>query len=931
MVKRTKLATAIKLAAFGAAGAAMLATTPVYAQDDLVALEEVIVTGSRIKRADLESPSPIAVVDREAMKITGLTDVGDLIQSMPSMSGSPIGTTTNNGGNGSVQIDLRGLGVDRTLTLVNGNRMVDGGDFQTIPSAMIERVEILKDGGSALYGADAVAGVVNIITRKDFEGVELEVQTADFFDMDSGRQDSISLVVGQTFDKGNFVIGAEYVSQEEAFQSDTPWDFFQNTYYIYPAGCENQLTSPYTGAADGGCYTGGSSRIEEGLLNIDGANYMNAGNGLVAYDGRAYNYAPINYIQTPYSRFNFFAEGNVELSDTVNFFTEIRANNRKSAQQLAPMPYDSRPGFDPAYEGLFDLDGDGDLDSYNGISEDNYYLSQATAAAGLAHAPARFARRRVSEDNRRFEQDIIQVQGVFGFEGTINDYDWRVSYNRGYRARNDVDMGQFFGGNLAKALGPSADLDGDGTPECYTDINDPNTLIADCVPMNLVGGAGTITPEMLAYVSADLTDHTVTEQEVLDLFISGDGFELPGGAMAWAVGAGYWAQMQKYSPDSTKALGVVSGGTGGGTSGSLYNTNLYAELIFPILDNLEVKAGARYDSYSLFGSDTTWQLGASYNILDDLKIRATTGTVFRAPTIGDLFGGQVDNAPTAQDPCAGTPLPAGCAQASTQDDSQLPATIGGNPNLSPETGDTFTAGIVWNPSFGDAGDLSVTLDYWQANIEDGISSFGVQYILDQCYVEQNPAFCGKVTRTADYTIENVIDITENVSEQGVAGIDTEVQYTFDSSMGQWKASFLWTHLLERTKVGVPGQDEVDLAGTFSDPTAEDGGAYAEDKFNYSLSWYRDALSVSYRGEYVGKMEAGVTFISDYTQKIDSVLYHDLVANYEFDATNTTLAAGITNLTNEEPTYIDLGFNAKTDPATYRMFGRGYYLRVTQRF
>ena len=140
-------------------------------EDADAVVEEIIVTGSRIRRADIDSASPVTIIDRETILAAGITDVGSLLQRMPSMSGSPIGTTTNNGGNGSVLIDLRGMGTNRTLTLINGQRVVDGGDYQTIPSTMIERVEILKDGASAVYGADAVAGVVNIITRRDFEGI----------------------------------------------------------------------------------------------------------------------------------------------------------------------------------------------------------------------------------------------------------------------------------------------------------------------------------------------------------------------------------------------------------------------------------------------------------------------------------------------------------------------------------------------------------------------------------------------------------------------------------------------------------------------------------------------------------------------------------------------------------------------------------------
>ncbi|MEQ9562206.1 MAG: TonB-dependent receptor plug domain-containing protein, partial [Woeseiaceae bacterium] len=206
MFTNSKLQKAVRLALGVSAGSLAVSYAPgALAQEDAAdqPIEEIVTTGSRIKRADLDSASPVTVIQREDIVSTGLTDVGNLIQRMPSMSGSPIGTTTNNGGNGSVQIDLRGMGVDRTLTLVNGQRTVDAGDYQTIPQNMIERVEVLKDGASAIYGADAVAGVVNIITRRDFEGVEVTAQNADFFDMDSGMQNTIGLMVGKQFEGGN--------------------------------------------------------------------------------------------------------------------------------------------------------------------------------------------------------------------------------------------------------------------------------------------------------------------------------------------------------------------------------------------------------------------------------------------------------------------------------------------------------------------------------------------------------------------------------------------------------------------------------------------------------------------------------------------------------------------------------------------------------
>ena len=344
-------------------------------------IEEIVTTGSRIKRADLDSASPVTVLDRADIMATGVMDIGLLLKRMPSMSGFAIGTATNNGGNGAVEVNLRGMGVDRTLTLVNGKRTVDNGDYQTIPANMIERVEILKDGASAIYGADAVAGVVNIITRKDYEGLSIDVQQADWFDTDSAANTSLGFIAGKNFDGGNVIFGAEYVDQEGAFQADTPWQLLQNAYYLYPVGCEGNMFAPYiyaAGAPPSGCLQGGSSRIPESRLRFAGSpnRYINEGNGLIPDDGRLYNFAPVNYIQTPYNRTNVFGEVNFDLSENLRFLGSVRGALRESAQELAPNPFDSRPGFDPAYSGVFNGT------PYNGISEDNYYLGAGTYGRG---------------------------------------------------------------------------------------------------------------------------------------------------------------------------------------------------------------------------------------------------------------------------------------------------------------------------------------------------------------------------------------------------------------------------------------------------------------------------------------------------------------------------------------------------------------------
>lgn len=909
------------------------------------AMDEIVITGSRIKRADLDSASPVTVLDREDILAQGITDVGNLIQRMPSMSGTPLGTTTNNGNTneGTVQIDLRGMGVDRTVTLVNGKRSVDGGDYTTIPSIMIERVEILKDGASAVYGADAVAGVVNIITRKDFEGVNIDVQNAAWFDTDNGTQNAFSFIAGSSTDRGNFVFGAEYIDQEEAFQRDTPWAFLQGSYYIYyptDIGCEVDPSNL--------CTFFGSSRIPESRLNFATNGLFlipSPGSVMVPHDGRTFNFAPVNYIQTPYERLNYFGEGNVDITDDIQFTASFRGNNRTSDQELAPLPYDSNifPSFAGTFNGA----------PFQGLSQDNFYLVQAVNAFNAANGtslpiePLTNVRRRMTEIPRHFSQDLTQYQATFGFNGIFNDMDWDVYYNAGKRTIVNNDVGQFSGVRLQNAMGPSADLDGDGAPECYGDISDPSTLIVGCVPLNFFGGEGTVTQDMLNYVAVELVDTRVREQEIWGASLSGSAFELPGGEFGWAAGVGYRADEFKYTPDSAKALGLVTGGTGQGTDGSLYSTSVFVEGYAPIFDNgtqsLALTAGARYDDYNLFGDDTTWQFGIELQAIDSLKFRATAGTAFRAPTIEELFDGLGTSAPNYADPCDasdfaqgyggnGTNIAPGCQQEANRTDTQTRSLIGGNRNLTPETADTYTAGFVYTPEIGD-NSLSLTVDYWKIDLVDSISSFGVQFTLDQCYVQQIQSSCDLITRRADadFTIRDIVDTNVNLSTQSGEGVDLEVRYGFDTRVGQFEAALLWAHLLDRSKVARPGAPEQELTGTHTNTTAEDGGTYAEDKANFSLHFNTGDFSVGYLAEYISSITADATFVT-HTQAIDSIVYHDLVFDYSLDNMGTTkLSAGFTNLTDEAPPFIDPGFNASTDPNTYRVFGRGYFVRLSQTF
>ncbi|MGH9896536.1 MAG: TonB-dependent receptor domain-containing protein, partial [bacterium] len=352
--------------------------------------------------------------------------------------------------------------------------------------------------------------------------------------------------------------------------------------------------------------------------------------------------------------------------DQVRFKASFRGNFRESSQELAPLPYDSAT--DPAFDGVFNGT------AYHGLSEQNFYLAQAQAAAGLASQPAIDVRRRVVETTRRFEQEVEQYQVTASLDGDIGEnMDWELTYNFGHRDRTDHDLGQFYGPSLVNAMGPSADLDGDGTPECYRDLSDPGTLIEGCVPINLVGGAGTITQDMLDYVAVDLLDNFRTELQQVGGSVSGKWFDLPGGTFGWAAGYGFRTNSLTYSPDSAKQLDQVTGNTGLGTDGSLTTNAVFVEFYAPLFDNdsqaLVLTGGVRYDDYDEFDAEVTWKAGVEFNVIESLKLRGTYSTVFRAPTISDLFSGLVDSFPTYNDPCipgVGQTLPPGCAQVGVQ-------------------------------------------------------------------------------------------------------------------------------------------------------------------------------------------------------------------------------------------------------------------------
>jgi outer membrane receptor protein involved in Fe transport len=968
-----KVSKAVRLAiAFGAASTAAFSAQSVANDEGADKVERIEVTGSRIKRTDLETASPVTTIDSVQLEAQGIQDVGQFLQSSAVMSGSPAMTTTNNGGSGGTFVELRGLGSSRTLVLVNGRRPVSS-DFQGIPASMIDRIEVLKDGASATYGADAVAGVVNIITKRDFEGVELKLQTKGSFDVDTNKQKGFSLVAGKAFSEGHLVVGVDYVKQDPVYQGDvTEVNFFNYPWQVWGAEAEesfrnNGLIAPPNENANvievgSGSVPCGNFYLQHGPSQTndtcdggvptigDMRDFVGGG-----ANNDTYNYAPVNYMQTPYSKLNFFVEGHFDINDTTRFYSETRINKRTSRQELAAVPYDTR--YDPAYKGTYlvtnedgtpalDEDGNQQFAEFNGVSKDNYYNPFGEDVLR--------SRRRMLEGGRSFEQDIVRFQQVIGFEGDIGDnYYYDVNYNYGYSQSTSTDFGQLYGPNLAKAMGPSF-KDANGNIVCGT-VDSP---ISNCVSMNVFGGPGSVTQEMLDYVTAPLVDSSNYTLQTLTAFVGGDLFDLPAGSVTGGIGYELRKEKLEGNVDSGKFMKEVTGNKSRASNGEFDVNSLFAEFRIPLIEGapfaerVEIPVGLRYDDFSAFGGATTYQIGLEWKTGDDLLIRSTYGTVFRAPSISALYGPESDAFPSATDPCStanwasleevqkGYCRADGVKEGGSRNlDGQQLTQVGGNPDLQPEEGDTFTVGFAWSPEFVDG--LGITLDYWAIEIEDVIDAVGASDSLLGCYLGGIDALCENIERT-NGEISRLSAKSTNLSRMTAKGVDFELSYSFDALGGSFNSVMSWTHFLEReNQVYDAAKFEFkmkDLNGRFENDTT-----YAKDKINLNIGYTMDDLNIAYAVNYISGTQYddllywGTTRVNaddpnspNVQYDVDSYMYHDLTVTYNF-VTDTTVAVGITNLTDELPPYIEPAFNGNTDESNYRLFGRSWFLRLSQKF
>lgn len=915
-------------------------------------LEEIIVTGSRIQQRLADAPVAVVVVSREDIERASQDAIGKVLQQLPTNTGFSSNTGVNNGGDGATRINLRGLGSERTLVLVNGRRFVYGGnggntsvDVNMIPLSVVDHVEVVGVGSSTIYGSDAIGGVVNLIMREDYDGAEITGSYTSTQEND-GHVSDIQFVAGQSSDRGYLTFGGELVDQHTVYQGDRKYS--AQTEYIRSDGSIGTTGSPAIPQGHFYVLDGNALGLPEGrYTRVEGS-----GNPPTAADfrpldipGDFYDYAPINYLQTPSKRQYLWLVGGFDLTDRTSVFVEALHHHRDSEQLLAPTPFFS---FDPSGGSPILADG------RPGIPADNYYNP-----FGMDLQRPNVVLRRFSESvGRRYSEDVQTQWYVAGLRGNIGDSTWNWELSADY-GRNDTDEtseGQFRADHLQLALGPSG-LDAAGNVVCgardpATGIVPAANVIAGCVPMNLFGGLGadgkgTITPEMLDYATATLTDKGYNEQQVYELVFRGDWGSVQDRAIKWAAGATHRVETAQDKLDPAKLAGIAGDAPTNLTDGGAFKANeVYVEALVPLLrdfpaaEELNLTGGLRYSDFSSFGSVTTYQGGLMYRPVPSVTLRSGYGTVFRAPPIVALYDSNLNGFDYYNDPCGNEPTPeqaANCvangvpggSYVQDPEDFTTLTVIGGNRDLKPEEGDSWSAGITFAPE--SLSGLQLSLDYWQTSLDDVITlaPYG-QTFVDACANSGAVDACKRIQRDPDGHLAAVDARNANGSNLTAAGYDFDVGYSSRVAIGNFSARISASYLDQYDYVVADGAKADDGVGT-----DYPFGALPRWRGLGYLEFSRDQWSASFQAQYIGSMkDCGVDDGDDDTfdgcRTIGDQWYQDLRLQYRFDP-GPSLSFAINNLAGTEPPRVNFSSSgANTDTAAYPLLGRTYFVSLTYR-
>jgi outer membrane receptor protein involved in Fe transport len=937
------------------------------------ALETIVVTGSNIRRVDIETANPVITIDRATIEKTGKQTVGDIVQALPSVIGPGSNPAINNGGgSGSTLVGLRGLGFQRTLILVDGHRIVNK-DLNSIPINMVERIEVLSDGASAIYGSDAIGGVINIITRSNYQGAEFSTDYG-ISDKDDGVRKGYRFTFGQSGEKGSIVGGVDYNKSEQVLAAHRKFSQFASSI------TGSSQTPPYG-------FIGGSSSVPYGHIQIPPAfagdfpgcasHYISRNPGAtgsnVATDYHCflnngphsdkYNYAAVNLIQTPSERTNMFVDGVYHLTDHIDAYLDVYHNKTSAGFQLAAAPIGTsvsglRVSKD-SYYNPFGVD-------FNKI--DGFTFSTRTAAAGF----------RGAKTNNTTDQINTGLKGNFD----IFDHSWTWDAGFGYghistmRTLTNLPNGIL----LTQAAGPSFLDPATGNVVCGT----PSAPISGCIPINIFN---LNSPASAAALKADVApglENFYSIEKVEHIDFTGGVFDLPAGTMQLAVGGSHRREYTNSVIDPVLTTNLATGTCTLGSQcasplqGGYTVKEVYAELFIPVLKDLpfaralNLTLGDRYSKYSDFGSTSNPKIALEWRPIDDLLLRGTESKVFRAPAIGDIFGSAASDAPLlTSDPCdfagtgpnphAGSPA---CAHVpangpfldqNVAQNLQITALSSGSAfahfPLGPESGKSFDFGFVYSPQW--LSGLTVTADVYRIYLNNNITNVGAQTVLDLCNGGVT-AYCPLIFRTASGPnagqIDHIIEPTGNVGRLDTGGADFSANYRLpEFAFGQFSIGVNGTYLKNYTQQTATAvyHDAGHMLPFGSGPQGACGASvclFPRWRASSFVNWNLGPWEASWRMRFIDKFTMGSLDHSQDTSAVipglpystlhfGSTVYNDATVGYNIEPLNTRVEVGVDNIANKQPPflYANNSINANTDPFDFDLLGRFYFGRVTVKF
>lgn len=1009
-MKQTPVAVAISIAL---ANGSLLMSTPLLAQDEdgaepPEAMEEIITTGSRIRKDVFTSSAPMDVIDVEKASIQGIANVGELLRRNTAAAGSPQVTSAIsaefvvNGGLGTNTLSLRGLGANRTLVLINGRRPGPAGtrgavsafDLNILPLATIQRVEILKDGASSIYGSDAVAGVVNIITRKDDGGI------IDGFvsqpEQNGGEESRLSATWGKTYDRGSFRVTADYHKQDELARGDRDYFECRNQYiFDQTTGDRADSIDPRTG--EFACrdliwghmwlYDYGATNLPSGptfdnylaQYDFDGdlAQYVPAYGAAgtpgdlatppgwfpVGYDrasdgvtNRDHPFHDAESLIPENENVTLYVEGEFELNDSVEAYGEFLLNRRTTYHN----------GYRQFWAWAL-YSGNFDFYDYNAGG------SQLTADAGwfgdFFFSPTPIT------DVSDTEIEVTYQRLVGGLRGDFGDSSWTWDASFSYNTSDgDYTEDQIYQDSVYANEWTVGDDSCVGT---VTSVRGVPCLDLPWFEPDFMNGV--YSPEVRDFLFAVETGNTEYTQWSFDGSATGKVFDMPAGPLSAAVGFHYREdEIDDLPGEITMARNTWGTTAAGRTRGDDNTKAVFVEVDVPLLSdmtivkNLTLNASARYTDVSSYGSDTTWKVGINWQILDSWRIRANQGTSFRTPALFELYlADQTSFADQRIDPCRdwGANLANGTisqtiADNCAADQSSIggPAsgfapdytggtitptviTGGGFGFLEAETSESTTVGLIWQPGFAN---LSASIDYFEITLTDEVDQLNAGTIVHECYASNfgfafsgNEPLCNQFDRSsANFGIDNIHDSYLNIAEQTNRGIDYAVRY--DTEVGSWgslSVELQATRQLEDTRALFIETAE-DLNGLAGDP---------EWVGEFNVSLVRGPLSFYYGGSYVGSSDSTrdlgtdtVTYFGETYDAVlwtDSVIYHNFSVSYDWEDKGIRMLLGVANLTGEDPPQVtSQGTGSVLETvgnsafySQYDWYGRRTFLNFTMNF